>query len=489
MVVPQISRRRLLQGLGAATTAAFAAEFLPPNVRRALAAGPSQGGSLGDIKHVVILMQENRSFDHYFGTLPNVRGFSDPTAITLSTGNSVFYQPDPDNTDGYLLPFHLDTLTTSAQAQPSTSHAYTVQHSAWNGGLMNNWLPAHLSADGANGPYTMGYMEREDIPFQFALAENFTICDNYHCSVLGPTWPNRLYHWSAWIDPEGVAGGPITSNIDPTPYGWETYPEALTAAGVPWQVYQEVDNYECNPLEMFASFQSAPVSSTLFQSGLRTFSSGQFEYDAIHDRLPAVSWIIPTSYQSEHPDYTPAAGADFVASKIDAIAANPDVWAKTVFILNYDENDGIFDHVVPPTAPAGTSGEYAVDYPSDPIGAGFRVPCIIVSPWTQGGWIASETFDHTSVLRFLETLTGVTIPNITPWRRSTFGDLTSALGVTPSGGRFPRLPDTKAALARAVQEVTTLPAPVFPTTNQTPPKQQTGPRPRPRTTTRDARSA
>jgi phospholipase C len=228
---------------------------------------------------------------------------------------------------------------------------------------------------------------------------------------------------------------------------------------------------------MFKSFQNAPVGSTLYQSGLRTFSSGQFEYDAIHDRLPAVSWLIPTSYQSEHPDYTPAAGADFVASKIDAIAANPDVWAKTVFILNYDENDGIFDHVVPPTAPAGTAGEY-VD--SLPIGAGFRVPCVIVSPWTQGGWIASETFDHTSVLRFLETLTGVTIPNITPWRRATFGDLTSAFGAYPAGGGFPRLPDTKAQLARAVKEVTTLPAATFPGASQTPPVQQTGSRPRPR---------
>src|SRR5580693_7115382 len=133
-IVPQLTRRRLLQGLGATATAAFAAEFLPPNVRRALAAGPSGGGSLRDIKHVVILMQENRSFDHYFGTLPNVRGFSDPSAVQLSTGKSVFYQPDTANPDGYLLPYHLNTLTTSAQAQPSTSHAWAVQHSAWNNG-------------------------------------------------------------------------------------------------------------------------------------------------------------------------------------------------------------------------------------------------------------------------------------------------------------------------------------------------------------------
>ena len=222
--VPQLSRRRLLQTAGAAVTAAFAAEFLPPNVRRALAAGPAQGGSLSDIKHVVILMQENRSFDHYFGTLPNVRGFADPTAITLSDGKSVFYQPDPDNPDGYLLPFHMDTTTTSAQSQPSTSHAWAVQHSAWNGGLMDNWLPAHLAADGVNGPYTMGYLEREDIPFQFALAENFTICDNYHCSVLGPTWPNRLYHMSAWIDPAGVAGRPDHLQRRPHPVRVEDLP-------------------------------------------------------------------------------------------------------------------------------------------------------------------------------------------------------------------------------------------------------------------------
>ena len=132
----------------------------------------------------------------------------------------------------------------------------------------------------------MGYYTRDDIPFQCALAENFTICDHYHCSVLGPTWPNRLYHMSASIDPDGIAGGPIISNVDPVPYEWKTYPEALTGAGVSWQIYQEVDNYACNLLEMFKSFQSAPVNSTLFQSGMRTFSPGQFEWDAMHDRLP-----------------------------------------------------------------------------------------------------------------------------------------------------------------------------------------------------------
>ncbi|MCW2883707.1 MAG: phospholipase [Streptosporangiaceae bacterium] len=471
----QLTRRRLLTAAGCAAAAIFAAEFLPPNVRRALAEGPARGrGRLKDIRHVVILMQENRSFDHYFGTMPGVAGFSDPDAITLSTGRSVFYQPDTVNPAGYLLPFHLDTCTSSAQSIPSTSHTCSTQHSSWNNGKMDHWLPAHRADDGVNAPYVMGYYTREDIPFHFALAEQFTVCDHYHSSVLGPTWPNRLYLMSAFIDPDGTQGGPVLSNVDLSPYTWKTYPEALTDAGVSWKVYQEVDNYSCNVLEPFKAFQDAPTGSPLYKNGLRTYSAGRFEYDAAHDRLPTVSWIIPTSYQSEHPNYTPAAGADYIASKIDAIASNRDVWEKTVFILNYDENDGLFDHVPPPTPPAGTTGEFINGLP---IGGGFRVPCVIVSPWTQGGWIASENFDHTSTLRFLERLTGVTIPNISDWRRQAFGDLTSALGLAGPGG-FPRLPDTKSSLARAVENVTSLPAVELLVAEQTPPVQERGSRPR-----------
>jgi phospholipase C len=113
------------------------------------------------------------------------------------------------------------------------------------------------------------------------------------------------------------------------------------------------------------------------------------------------------------------------------------------------------------------------------------VPCLIVSPWTQGGWVASQTFDHTSVLRFLEVLTGVSIPNLTAWRRATFGDLTSAFGFAEFPSAVRNLPGTKAQLAQAVYAVNNLPAPGFPTANQTPPVQETGPRPRPRNTTRE----
>jgi phospholipase C len=465
-----LTRRRLLKGAAQLAATAAAGALMPPNVQRMLAQGMPANSSLADIKHVVLLMQENRSFDHYFGTMAGVRGFNDPKALTLANGKSVFYQPDADNPSGYLLPFHLDTRSTSAQKIPSTSHAWAVQHEAWNNGKMDQWLQAHRKADGRNGPYCMGYYTRADIPFQFALAEAFTICDNYHCSVMGPTWPNRMYWMTASIDPEGANGGPMLSNVAPDEgYGWKTYAERLEEAGVSWKVYQMENNYGCNMLENFKVFRDAPRRSPLYLKGAAYGQDGQFEYDAMNDKLPAVSWLICTDFQSEHPDYMPADGAAWVASKIDAIAANPDVWAKTLFILNYDENDGIFDHVPPLTPPDGTALEFINGLP---IGAGFRVPCILVSPWTTGGWVSSETFDHTSVLRFLEQFTGVREPNITDWRRKTFGDLTSALRLKQTAGKPPALPDTEGLLRLALYEAKNLPKPQLPGANQQPPTQE-----------------
>jgi len=485
----KFTRRRLLKSAGGMAAAAAAASLMPPNLQRVLAEShhsPGPMGSMREIKHVVMLMQENRSFDHYFGTMAGVRGFNDPHALTLSTGKSVFYQPDVVNPMGYLLPFHLNTHTTSAQKIPSTSHAWTVQHEAWNGGAMDRWLPAHRKADGANGPYCMGHYDRGDIPFHFALAEAFTICDEYHCSVMGPTHPNRMYWMTGTIDPEGRHGGPLLNNSMPKGgFTWTTYAERLEAAGVPWKVYQQKDNFGCNVLEFFKVFLDAPKTSSLHARGVFHGPDGQFEYDAMNDRLPPVSWIIPTSYQSEHPDYMPADGAAFVASKIDAVAANPAVWAKTVFILNYDENDGIFDHVAPPVPPDGTPDEFVQGLP---IGGGFRVPCILISPWTVGGWVCSQPFDHTSVLQFLEHFTGVREPNISDWRRQTFGDLTSPFrfrhGLT-SPFRFwhreskpPALPGTADELNLAQYESIYLPKPVLPGAEQQFPVQEKGSRKR-----------
>jgi phospholipase C len=283
-----------------------------------------------------------------------------------------------------------------------------------------------------------------------------------------------MYWMTGTIDPEAKAGGPIIRNeVPPDGYGWTTYAERLEKAGVSWGVYEQEDNYGCNMLENFKAFRQAGYDSPLRVKGLTHRPEGKFEFDAANDKLPAVSWIIPTSTQSEHPDFMPAAGAAFVASKIDAIASNPDVWAKTVFILCYDENDGIFDHVAPPVPPAGTPQEFIGGLP---IGAGFRVPCILVSPWTAGGWVCSQPFDHTSSLRFLELFTGVAEPNISDWRRRTFGDFTSAFRFGEAAAKAPILPGTGADLSRALYSAENLPRPKLPGAEQKLPEQEKGPR-------------
>ena len=477
-----VSRRRLLGSAATVGGLVAASTVLPGSVQQALARPLPANGRLKDIKHVVLLMQENRSFDHYFGTLAGVRGFDDPHAAKLPNGKSVLYQPDPDHPDGYLLPYRLNTTNTAAQAIPSTSHAWSVQHSAWNGGKMDNWLPAHRAADGGNGPYTMGYLTREDIPFQYALADAFTICDNYHCSVMGPTHPNRYMWMTGTIDPNGEHGGPALDNNAPAgTYSWTTYPEQLSKAGVSWRAYhQETDVTGWALFNNMAQYQSAKPGEPLYEYGMKPAPIGQFEYDVRNDRLPTVSWLMPRTIYDEHPKRMPAAGATYVAGIIDALARNPEVWAKTVFILSYDENDGLFDHVVPPTPKAGTPDEFVTKTsPAGteggglPIGLGFRVPCVIVSPWTVGGRVCSEVFDHTSQLLFLEKVTGVKATNVSAWRRDTVGDLTSAFRFG-GGHRGPGLPETTADYNLAQYEVGQVPLPPAPAGNHRVPHQERG---------------
>jgi phospholipase C len=469
---PAVSRRKTLAGATALAGAAIAAVVLPASLRKRISALPTAPirPDLRAIKHIVILMQENRSFDHYFGTMPGTRGFADPTAIRLPGGQPVFYQRDPAHAQGYLLPFHLDTATSTAAAAPDTDHSWETQHQAWNAGRMDQWVAA-------KGPFCMGYYTEADIPFHWALARAFTLCDNYHCSVLGPTNPNRLYMWSGTIDPAGTAGGPVindtVSSESPT-VSWTTYPERLQAAGVSWRVYQEKDNFDDNALAWFRQFATAPRSSPLYQNGMRKLPAGTFEDDARHDRLPAVSWLVAPTEQSEHPPFLVAAGAEYVASKLDAVASNPDVWAKTVFILCYDENDGLFDHVPPPVPPPGTPGEFVT---GQPIGLGYRTPATIVSPWSAGGRVCSDLFDHTSLIRFIEARFGVAEPNITAWRRRTCGDLTATLRM--AGGRAPypagdprlSLAAAQAELSAAQRELSDNPAVAVPKVNQPLPRQ------------------
>ncbi|MGD0476259.1 MAG: alkaline phosphatase family protein [Candidatus Velthaea sp.] len=465
-----LSRSTFLRGVSALAAAPVAATT---SVRDALAA-QRPAASLRDIDHIVVFVQENRSFDHYFGSLRGVRGFDDPRANEGSSGRSIFEQRDPENPDGFALPFHLDTLTTSAQQLGDLSHAWGAQHESWNGGKMDNWLPAHRKADREKGPLTMGYHTRADLPYYYALADAFTICEGYHCSVFGPTHPNRYFLMTGTNDPEGRFGGPVITNREQM-YGWETYPERLERAGISWRIYHALDDYDINVIKFFGRFQSAPASSSLFENALRNRSFESVLADFRSGNIPQVSWICAPAAYTEHPYYMPAAGEHYTAQILAALMSNSAVWSRTAFFLTYDENDGQFDHVAPPVAPLGTPGEYIGGLP---IGLGFRVPTIVVSPFSRGGYVCGDTFDHTSILRFIETRFGVEVPNLSRWRRDTCGDLTTAFGFgQPPDYTIPAFPQTAAAVQIAEHNAKTLPDPAVPR-KQTMPRQEPGVRPR-----------
>jgi len=467
--VSPLSRRTFL-GSAAALGAALGLEVLPGSAPHA-AAATSTTGTITDVKHVVVLMQENRSFDHYFGSLQGVRGFADRSAIAVAGGYSVFNQA---NGSGRQYPWQLSATDTwyfgtsgetLAQCDGSLDHGWATQHTAWNNGLMDSWVAAKDSVR------TMGYMNRSDIPFHYALADNWTICDAYHSSIISATGPNRTYLWSGMIDPSGTAGGPAYDGGSESGLSWQTYAEALQNAGVSWKLYQKAsDNFGDNALAYFNQFANAATSSALYQKGMGSVPgsgatpddiAAAIKADSLAGTLPQVSWVVADQAHSEHPDAPPGNGAYFVNEVIQALAADSDTFNSTVVFLNYDENDGFFDHVPPPVAPAGTTGEF---YDNTNIGLGFRVPMVVISPWSRGGWVDSQVYDHTSVIRFLETWTTALgtpagCPNISAWRRQICGDLTGAFDFTKPVYGLPSLPAAPATTSQATCDVMVDPAP------------------------------
>jgi len=500
----EIERRDFLRLAAASAGVAAGAGMGSAAIARALALPANrQTGTIADVEHVVILMQENRSFDHYFGALRGVRGFDDPRPIPLPSGRPVWFQPRSPGSAETVLPFRLNTDTSSAQGLHSLDHSWKGSHDRWK--HYDSW-PA------AKGPLTMGHFTREDIPFYYALADAFTICDAYHCSLFGPTGPNRMFLFTGTSGlAVGESGGQAVANIDDgnytadpardraafKGYGWTTYAQRLQKAGVSWKLYQEYDNYGDNALAYFAAFRGLDANSELYRRA-RAWAVGStmanattsraehlvaaFGRDVAAGALPQVSWIVAPTKLCEHPDNPPGYGETLTARLLGALTANPAVWARTVLLINYDENDGFFDHVPPPLpAVGGALGQSTVDtvgeiYDGVPVGLGPRVPMLAVSPWSKGGWVNSQTFDHTSVLRFLEARFGVTEPNITPWRRAVVGDLTSAFDFRRlESDRRAALPDTSGTMAR-VDRTAKLPKPAIPT-DQALPRQEAGRRP------------
>ncbi|MFE9557448.1 phosphocholine-specific phospholipase C [Streptomyces sp. NPDC006692] len=463
----ELNRRRFIQLAGG--TAAFAA--LSQSIARA-AAIPAAGstGTIQDVEHIVVLMQENRSFDHYFGSLKGVRGYGDPRPVTLPSGKSVFHQSGGGKE---VLPFRPKADNLGLQFIQDLNHDWTGSHAAFNHGKYDQWVPAKTAT-------TMAYLTREDIPFHYALADTFTICDAYHCSFIGSTDPNRYYMWTGYTGNDKTGGGPVLGN-DEKGYGWTTYPERLEQAGVSWKIYQDMGdgldatggwgwindayrgNYGDNSLLYFNNYRNAKPGDPLYdkaRTGTNAKNGDGFfdilKADVKAGTLPKVSWIAAPEAFTEHPNWPANYGAWYISQVLDALTSNPAVWAKTALFITYDENDGFFDHVVPPFVPSSadqglstveTGPDYFpgnASYAAGPYGLGQRVPMLVVSPWSTGGYTCSETFDHTSIIRFMERRFGVHEPNISPWRRAICGDLTSAFDFSRTNCSAPALPSTTA---------------------------------------------
>lgn len=564
------SRRDFLKKAALLAGGAGIWNALPASVYKAMAISPDPGTTFMDAEHIVILMQENRSFDHCFGKLKGVRGFNDPRAIHLPNKNLVWLQSDKSGQT--FAPFRFNINDTKATWMRGIPHSWEDQVDARNDGKYDAWIEAKRSGrkEFSHIPMTMGFYDREDIPFYYAFADAFTVCDQHFCAALTGTTTNRNYLWAGKT--HGNPGDkPKVRNSELT-YGkevsWNTFPEKLQDHGISWKVYQNevsvgtllegedeslLANFTDNNLEWFSQFgvrfspghyeylrhhsNALPkiikdlekkVKTTQgeekemlekeldkkrkllasVQQHLKNFNPSTFnklsarekelhqrafainnedpdyhktellEYmeegekratkipkgDILHGfrkdvdagDLPTVSWLVAPQKFSDHPS-APWYGAWYVSEVLEILTKNPEVWKKTIFILNYDENDGYFDHIPPfvPPKPGDestgkmsegldASGEYVtlqqeLDYPGmkpenareSPVGLGYRVPLIVASPWSRGGWVNSEVCDISSTIMLMEKIlshkTGKEIKetNISSWRRNICGDLTT----------------------------------------------------------------
>jgi phospholipase C len=486
MIDRTLNRRQVLTGAmsGAAALGLGRLQGSGPSAQETLEeALRVEPASSNSIQHVVFLMQENRSFDHYFGKLGGVAGFDDThnrAAFTQAwnTDNGGSGAPSGEEPPNVLLPFQMSVWTGDGECTYDLSHAWPAEHACWNNGAMDSFVSTHTSPDyeGQLGTNTMGYFGEHDIPFYYALARSFTICDKYFCSVMGPTHPNRLMAISANIDPGGVAGGPVivTNSSLADNQGtctWTTMPDVLSAAGVSWKCYNPYGSIyqpgagnfiSKNMLLYFDQYANADPSSSAYKNAFSYFGpnvnggltdknphQNDLAKDVADGTLPQVSWIVSPDSYDEHPPAPARLGEWYTKTILDILTSNPDVWQSTVLFIMYDENDGFFDHVPPPTAPSGTPGEYLTVDPlpsaaggiAGPIGLGVRVPMLVVSPFSKGGWVCSDVFDHTSQLRLLASLFNLSVPNISEWRQETVGDLLPTLArISRPDNKVPRLP-------------------------------------------------
>ncbi|WP_214226923.1 phosphocholine-specific phospholipase C [Pedobacter sp. B4-66] len=546
------SRRDFIKKAALLSGAVGLPNVIPMSIQKAMAIEADPGSTFHDAEHIVILMQENRSFDHMFGKLKGVRGFNDPRAFTLPDKDKVWLQKD--NEGKTYAPFHVDINKTKITWQGGLPHSWSDQLAARNNGRYDKWVPV-------KSLMSLGYYDRTDIPFYYSMAEAFTICDHNFCSSLTGTTPNRLFFWTGNIRRElngtsiAAVNNSQAESRDNAFVDWDTFPEVLEDNGIDWKIYQNeiwtanlqgdnvddwLGNYGDNAIEYvkrynvklaayfrkngdstskppltaaqvtekynqlstreknlidkaFASNINAPFNYLELAPYTFTNDEGkeetvsipkndifyQFRSDVDSGKLPTVSWLVAPQRFSDHTS-SPLYGTWYVSEALDILTKNPEVWKKTVFILTYDENDGYFDHIPPYVVPkpndpssgkvsTGISVDADYEFKKDsPIGLGYRVPMIIASPWSKGGYVNSQVFDHTSSLMFLENLlskkTGKKIRSnkISSWRRTICGDLTSAFRPSVGASSIVPTPLKREQVVTNIQNAKNKPAQVKP---------------------------
>jgi len=332
---------------------------------------------LAPIETIVVLCMENRSFDHYLGSLQLIEGKA------VDGLNGLESNPDPDGLPVLVHP--LDDFTVD-----DPPHGWDAAHDQWNAGQNNGFVTAHA---GATQDDVMGYHVRSQLPATYALADAFTVCDRWFASVLGPTWPNRYYLHGATS--KGQTGNsPV--------FGFKSVFEVLDDAGVSHKNYYH---------------DVAWATGAYFKlDGLGTIES--FFTAAQNGTLPSFCLIDPQFFgngaNDDHPDHDIQLGQALIASVYEALAQSPQ-WGKTLFVITYDEHGGFFDHVAPPTT---------VDGDADFEQLGFRVPALVAGPFVRKGCVVSTTFDHVAVLKTLARRFG--LPSLNA-RMDAANDLSSCI--------------------------------------------------------------
>ncbi len=314
------------------------------------------------IDHVVVVMQENRSFDHLFATLHDTR--PEVEAIPAAYVN-------PDRAGVPVRPFHL----TSGCLPADPPHQWDAMHAQWNGGAMDGFVRT-AAVGGLDGHYATGFHDASDTPFYHWLARTFPLADRHFASVLAGTWANRavLYTGST----HGLRNtGEFTIADAPTVF------DALDARGVSWGVY--VDG---TPRQDLLGWTAAHRGVAPFSALLDALSSGS---------LPSVSFVDPTEMQDEHPPNDVRGGEAWSRRVYEASTSSP-LWPRLAVVFTYDEGGGLFDHVPPPSACMPSPGLEGTDV------LGHRVPLLVVSPWSRPGHVSHVVHDHASVLRFIQLL-------------------------------------------------------------------------------------